>query len=135
MPLTGRCHCSSIRYEIDGPPLARMLCHCSDCRRHAGAPVVGWAMFPAAALRLIRGEPRVYHSSEHGRRHFCGDCGTGLLYVNAHVLPDLVDVQIASLDDPSAVPPDCHVQTDEQIEWMRHAHRLPTFARYPPSAH
>ncbi|MFN9849054.1 MAG: GFA family protein [Alphaproteobacteria bacterium] len=35
--------------------MAHALCHCSDCRRHAGAPVVGWTMYPEEALRITRG--------------------------------------------------------------------------------
>jgi hypothetical protein len=72
--LTGRCHCGAIRYELKGAPNWSALCHCSDCRRHAGAPVVGWAAFPENALTLSQGQPKVYGSSEHGRRHFCADC-------------------------------------------------------------
>ncbi len=42
MKLTGGCHCGAIRYEVEGEPLTHALCHCSDCRRHSGAPMVGW---------------------------------------------------------------------------------------------
>ena len=83
----GHCHCGAIRYEVEGEANWSALCHCADCRRHAGAPVVGWAAFPESSLRVIEGRPKVYHSSEHGRRHFCGDCGTGLFYFNSANLP------------------------------------------------
>ncbi len=97
---TGHCHCGAIRYEVQGAPNWSALCHCGDCRRHAGAPVVGWSAFPEDALKLLKGKPKVYKSSEHGRRHFCADCGTGLFYYNAVNLPGIADVQIATLDDP-----------------------------------
>jgi hypothetical protein len=132
MTLTGRCHCGAIRYEADGAPATRALCHCSDCRRHSGAPMVGWAMFPEGAFRVTAGQPRIYRSSEDGRRHFCADCGTGLFYTNATNLPGIVDVQIGTLDDPGSVAPDVHVQTAERLPWMERAHELPAFDRYPP---
>ncbi|KAB1073285.1 GFA family protein [Methylobacterium planeticum] len=128
--LTGRCHCEAVRYEMPSEVLHHALCHCADCRRHAGAPMVAWAMVPAAQVR-ITGEPVVYHSSEHGRRHFCGQCGTSLFYVNEAMLPGMIDVQTGTLDDPDALPARAHIQTAERIGWMATAHELPTFARYP----
>ncbi|MBM3341465.1 MAG: GFA family protein [Betaproteobacteria bacterium] len=132
MILEGGCHCGAVRYRIEGDAITHALCHCSDCRRHAGAPMVGWTMYPIDALRITKGSPKVYASSEHGRRHFCGDCGTGLLYYNAHILPGIVDVQSATYDDPQAVPARVHIQVAERLSWMVKAHELPAFERYPP---
>ena len=132
MAITGGCHCGAIRYEVEGAALTHALCHCVDCRRHAGAPMVGWTMYPAAALKVVKGAPKVYQSSAHGRRHFCGDCGTGVFYANAEVLPGIVDVQSATYDDPDAVPAQAHIQVADRIHWMERAHELPVFERYPP---
>lgn len=132
MALTGGCHCGAIRYEVSGAPVTHALCHCRDCRRHAGAPLVGWAMFAADAVKTLRGTPKVYASSEHGRRHFCPDCGTGLFYTNGDILPGIIDVQSATLDDPDALPARAHIQVAERIAWMKTAHALPQFERYPP---
>ena len=128
---TGHCHCGAVRYEVDAEPKWSALCHCGDCRRHAGAPVVGWVAFPADALKIARGQSKIYRSSEHGRRHFCPDCGTGLFYFNAVNLPGIADVQSATLDDPDAIAPQIHVQTAERLAWMERAHELPAFPRYP----
>lgn len=128
--LTGQCHCGAIRYEMPDEVLHHALCHCSDCRRHAGAPMVGWAMVPADQFSVV-GNPRVYESSEHGRRHFCGDCGTGLFYVNEAVFPGMIDVQSGTLDSLDALPAQVHIQTAERIGWMETAHELPAFERYP----
>lgn len=132
MTITGGCHCGAIRYEALGEPITHALCHCNDCRRHAGAPMVGWTMFPADAVKLTRGEPKVYASSKEGRRHFCGACGTGLFYRNAVVLPGILDIQSGTYDDPDATPARAHIQVAERISWMERAHELPTFDRYPP---
>lgn len=132
MTMTGGCHCGAIRYEVEGEPFTHALCHCSDCRRHAGAPMVGWTMYPETAVRLTRGTPKVYQSSDHGRRHFCGDCGTGVFYLNSQNLPGIIDVQSATYDDPAAIPAHAHIQVAERISWMKTAHTLPAFDRFPP---
>lgn len=127
--LHGQCHCGRIQYDMQAEVLHHALCHCSDCRRHAGAPMVGWAMLAADKVK-ITGTPKVYHSSEYGRRLFCGDCGTGLFYTNEKILPGLIDVQSATLDETDLLPAQKHVQTAESIGWMETAHDLLKLARY-----
>ncbi len=43
----------------------------------------------------------------------------------------MVDVQTGTLDDPSALPAQAHIQVAERIDWMETAHELPMFERYP----
>lgn len=129
----GGCHCGAVRYSLMGAPHSHALCHCTDCRRHAGAPMVAWAMFTHDAVKIEKGAVKVYHSSENGRRHFCAECGTGLFYTNDVILPGITDVQSATLDDPNALAPRAQIQVADRIGWMAHAHELPTFDRYPPA--
>ncbi len=88
--MKGRCHCGSVKYEVTGEAITHALCHCSDCRRCAGAPMVGWAMFPENCVKVI-GETKIYKSSQHARREFCPQCGTGLFYRNAEILPGITN--------------------------------------------
>ena len=127
---SGGCHCGAIRYEMPDQVAHHALCHCTDCRRASGAPAVAWAMAQADQV-TITGEPLTYASSEHGRRLFCGACGTSLFYTNDVVFPGLIDVQSATLDDPDSIPLQAQIQTAERIGWMGHLEALPAFERYP----
>lgn len=130
--LTGGCHCGAIRYEAADTPNRHSVCHCTDCRRSAGAPMVAWAVYAAGDVRVTKGQPKVRVSSEHGRRHFCPECGTGLFYTNEAFLPGLIDVQTATLDEPDRImAPSAQVQVAERIGWMSEAHALQAFDRYP----
>lgn len=130
--LTGGCHCGAVRYEISGAARRHNLCHCRDCRRSAGAPLVGWAAFRDRDFRLTAGTPCTYASSAEGRRHFCARCGTGLFYTSKSIFPGEIDLQTATLDDPDAVLAPCaHIQVAERIGWMQDAHTLPQFQRFP----
>ncbi len=134
MIITGGCHCGAVRFQAKGDPITHALCHCTDCRRHAGAPMVGWTMYPLDAVKVTKGQPKIYRSSVQGRRHFCPDCGTGLFYVNDVALPGIIDIQSATYDNPDAVPAQVHIQLAERITWMERVHELPTFDRFPPMA-
>lgn len=131
MELTGGCHCGAVRYVVSGEPKHVALCHCSDCRRSSGAPMVGWAAFAEDELRIDAGELTTFNSSGTAMRSFCPRCGTGLFYRNAEMLPGIVDVQCATLDDPEQLPPTIHIQVAERISWMAQQHDLPAFARFP----
>lgn len=127
---TGQCHCGAIHYSMPTAVEHHALCHCQDCRRHSGAPMVGWALVGRDALELT-GEPKTYASSEHGRRLFCGDCGTGLFYTNEAIFPGQIDVQTGTLDDPDLIPAQAQIQTAERIGWMEKLDQMPVFERYP----
>jgi hypothetical protein len=58
MAITGGCHCGAVRYEAEGEALTHALCHCKDCRRHAGAPMVGWTSIKKARSRSRKARQR-----------------------------------------------------------------------------
>lgn len=130
MTITGRCRCGAISYVAEGEPLHHALCHCGDCRRSAGAPMVGWIAFREEQV-VVTGRPVRYASSPGVSREFCGTCGTGLFYRNPQMLPGIVDIQSATLDAAEQHPPGAHIQVAERLGWMGMAHELPTFEHYP----
>jgi hypothetical protein len=131
MELQGGCQCGAVRYKVDGEPQHVALCHCEACRKSAGAPAVAWAAFAEGEFALLQGELTTYNSSGSAMRSFCPTCGTGIAYRNADMLPGIVDIQAATLDDPDALPVQAQIQTAERIGWMASAHELPQFERYP----
>ncbi len=131
MVLTGGCHCGAVRYAVSGEPKHVALCHCSDCRKSAGAPMVSWAAFVESDFAVTQGNPVTFNSSGSALRSFCGNCGSGLYYRNADYLPGIVDIQSATLDDPEQLSPGAHIQVAERLHWMETAHELPRFERFP----
>lgn len=125
----GGCHCGAVRYLARGAPNHSSVCHCSDCRRCAGATGVAWAGFPIDGVE-VQGELATYCSSPGVERKFCLICGTGLFYVTADA-PEQVDIQTATLDEPDALPPTRRVQLAEAVSWEADMHKLPGFERFP----
>ena len=114
----------------EGEPKHSSVCHCVDCRRTTGALTTGWIGFPSEGF-TVEGETRVYNSSEGVDRHFCAACGTSLFYFNEAMLPGLVDILTATLDDPENYPPQLHVQMADALPWEATLGELPRFERYP----
>jgi hypothetical protein len=128
--LEGGCHCGAVRYLAAGQPYHATLCHCTDCRRTAGAPAVAWFTVRADGFRITRGEPRSYRSSAAATRTFCPVCGTALTYRRDGL--DEVDITIASLDRPEAVPPEDHTFARSRLHWMDGLASLPHHATLRP---
>lgn len=122
--LEGGCHCGALRYRITAPPIDTGYCHCRICQRTTGAPVLAWTHVPIEAFDVTQGRPVVYKSSPWGERHFCGACGTQLLYRDSEA-PKTLDINVGSLDDPEAVTPDYHIFTASRIGWFEVADKLP----------
>jgi hypothetical protein len=125
--LAGGCLCGDIRYRIDALPVEALYCHCAMCRRAHGAPVVAWLTVRRADFLITAGNPHDYRSSSKAIRCFCGRCGTPLTW-RAVANPVLIDVSIASLDDPATVAPSFHLWTESRIGWFDTPDHLP---RYP----
>ena len=130
--LCGGCLCGDIRFRVRGRPVASVFCHCTLCRRAAGAPLTAWAMFPLPAFQLERGALAIYASSPGVERGFCGRCGTTLSF-SASFLPGLIDLTIASFDEPERLPPQLHMWETRRIPWLQLADELPRHAELPPA--
>jgi len=129
--ITGGCQCGEVRYEVDSATDRHALCHCADCRASAGAPAVAWMAVAENEFRVTKGSARAYNSSGKSMRYFCPNCGTGLYFTNDEMLPGIVDVQSATLDDPEAHQPQVQIQCAERLGYMTGLEEMPTFERWP----
>jgi len=128
--IRGGCLCGATRYVVRGTPHVVAFCHCSMCRRSAGAPVTAWAMFDADNFEFEKGEPHTYTSSPGVQRRFCPRCGTQLIFM-ADFLPGLVDVTVGSMDEPDALPPQMHIWDSRRIAWVQLSTDLPRHQELP----
>jgi hypothetical protein len=135
-PFTGGCACGAIRYESTAAPVVMLHCHCRDCQRSSGGPFSSFVIVPKEAFKLLQGSPRFHASpSEAGgetHRGFCPECGAPIV-VKPDVVPHLVAIRTASLDDPSGCSPQLDVWTSDAHPWDQMNAALPKFEKYPPS--
>jgi len=123
--LTGGCLCGTVRYEASAPFTRASICHCSMCRKAAGAPYMSFLTLPRAQLRLTAGTPATYRSSERAERGFCASCGTALFYDELGA--DYLDVSSATLDEPGQAPPSDQIFAADAISWVDAVPALPSY--------
>ena len=123
----GGCLCGSVRYRIDGEPIASGICHCRTCRKAASGPNSPFVVLARSQFVLTQGKPVEFRSSPPVTRGFCGACGSPLTY-RTDDKPDRMDVMTCSLDDPDAVPPEFHVWASHKLAWECIGDQLPVYA-------
>ena len=129
-PVTGGCLCGAVRFRIEEPPDWISYCHCRDCRKATGAPLVAFVGAATVALRFEgEVEPTHYGSSPEVRRSFCPRCGSPIAYEDAG-LPGMTFVLLGTLDRPEAFPPRHHAFESQRLPWLRIDDDLPRHARF-----
>lgn len=124
--LKGGCYCGAIRYQAAGTPYNESNCHCSICRRTAGAPFVAWFSVRKDSFVFLQGNPTAFRSSTKAVRRFCGRCGTQLTFEGSDT-PGEIDINTVSLDEPNALPPKDHIHTGSRLSWVKLADGLPEY--------
>lgn len=109
LPLTGRCLCQQVRYELNAAPYMLYVCHCTDCQRQSGS-AFGMSMpAPRAALTLTGAEPASFRRSLPSGRtsyvRFCGVCGTRVFAEPVDHSSGVVVIRPGTLDDTRWLKP------------------------------
>jgi hypothetical protein len=130
-PLTGRCACGAVRYQLTSKPFDAGWCHCRTCQLNSGAPAMVFASVPHGDLVFTEGADMVrrFASSSFGHRLFCGACGTPLAMAVDHQ-PETIDFSVATLERPDLVAPGFHIFWASRIGWFEPGDALPRHDRF-----
>lgn len=135
--LTGGCQCGAVRYALDQAPANVHVCHCRMCQKAVGGPFAVICPVPKSALRITRGTPSHFMSSDVGRRGFCARCGTPLTFDYPDA--DDVGVLVGSLDEPDRAPPENQYGNESRVSWYSGLIAVPgntrTYASNPEMLH
>ena len=126
----GGCLCGALRYRASGAPLWVSHCHCRMCQRHTGSAFATFVGFASDCIEWTSGQPSLYQSSERVERGFCAACGSTITFERAH--ESEIDVTAGSLDRPESIEPEFHMNTENQVPWLKLADGLPCHHRFPP---
>ncbi len=126
--VTGGCLCGSVRYEADVFLKNGYICHCTMCQRSSGQPAEIAVPIKAGTLRYTGAEPKYYAASKMGKRGFCAECGSRIVWQAIKPEDDWwTNLSVGSLDDPSGARPTCHIFYDTRLPWFDLYEDLPSF--------
>ena len=128
--ITGSCLCDAVRYELSEPPIEAGTCHCRMCQKSTGGAFMAMPKFSRPALRFTKGGPKLYRSSSIKEKGFCAICGSllfdrYLISKSEQITPDMVWIQLGTLDHPETVPIDFHAGVESQLPWVHFDDGLP----------
>ncbi len=118
-PLTGRCMCGAVAFEVSEPLLGAAYCYCKRCQRRTGTAFSVTALTAVGSFRLTEGEDAVsnYEPGDGGwNKSFCSRCG-GQVYTTNPDNPDLIAVRMGALDQDPGIRPGVHQFVDYAAEW------------------
>lgn len=126
--VTGGCLCENVRYEAEVFLKSGIYCHCRICQKSSGQPAEITVPIKAGSLIFVKSEPKYYASSAYGKRGFCEECGSRLVWKAAHPEDDwLTNLTVGSLDDATEARPSNHIHVDSQLPWYRVDDGLPKY--------
>lgn len=126
--LKGSCYCKAIQYEIEGPPLGIVHCHCTMCRRLHGSGYSTWLSVSKQDLKLVAEQSAITQCavSERTTKSFCSKCGTTLFSVTRDY-PNVVGLLLGTVTTPVELRPTGHYFYSDKAKWIEIHDRLPTY--------
>jgi len=132
MKFTGGCVCGGNQYVLKSRPVALIDCHCIDCRRSTGGPYITWGSVPREDLVITKGAPpKIVYANRI--RSFAACCGTHLFLEDTKD-SEMIDVTIASLDDPTPFAPQKVIFLEDKLPWVVIDESLPSFPTIPKTS-
>lgn len=106
LPLTGRCNCGEVRFEVTAPLISSSYCHCTRCQRRTGTAASANARTAPGSFRIVAGEDklRAWKPRDGFEKWFCGECGSALFSRDPDD-PDEVGVRMGTFDTDPGVRP------------------------------
>ncbi len=132
MTYEGGCLCGQVRWAATAPPANARVCHCRLCQRWTGGPFFARAVFLAEAFSHT-GQTTRWPTSPRVDRLSCARCGTPM-FSQPNDEPARTGVSLATLDDPAALRPECHIWVSSKLDWVRLDDGLPQFVEGAPPA-
>ncbi len=117
--LHGSCQCGAVEFHVDGDPTLIGHCHCNECRRATGAAFTTYVDCRRDDVSFDAGQPRIYNSSPHVRRTFCGDCGSPIAW-ESDKDPGTICFFIGVFKEAGSLVPQAggDTHTHEKLPWL-----------------
>ena len=126
--VSGGCLCGRVRYDADVYLTDGYICHCTICQKSTGQPAEITVLIKPGSLRYRGDAPKYFQSSSGGKRGFCPDCGSRIVWQAIASEDDwMTNLCVGSLDNPADARVTSHIYADTQLPWYNPCEGLPKF--------
>ncbi len=113
----GHCRCEAVVITARGEPELTVYCHCDDCRRATGAPVLASVGFPKIGITWEADDTLKRYKEGTATRLFCSNCGSPVAW--EHDSADhMTFFNTGFMDNPNDFPPTYHTFAGQKLEWL-----------------
>ena len=116
-PLTGRCACGAVRFEVTAPFETAGYCHCLRCQHRSGALASLNAFVRPEGFAITAGEEklRTWRPEGGSPKSFCEECG-------GHVFSGHPDgayrvIRFGALEGDPGIRPQWHMWLESAPDW------------------
>lgn len=131
-PVTGKCNCGAVTWQMAAEPLAVAACHCTNCRTQSGAAysvnLVALTSNVSVDGPIKSYEDKATSSGKPVMRDFCTECGSPIRSVIT-ANPAVVVLKAGTADEAGRFAPTIHVWTQSKLPWVQIPEGVPSFAR------
>ncbi|HSF95969.1 MAG TPA: GFA family protein [Thermohalobaculum sp.] len=122
--------CGAVRFQARGSPSRTIHCHCTDCRKHTGAPMACLAVYTHDQVTFSGEDRGLYASTPGVARTFCPRCGASLTFeTDLRGNGRVCAIHISAFDGPESLTATHHSYYAERISWFDVADDLPRYKR------
>lgn len=118
-PLTGRCACGAVRFEVTESFSSAGYCHCHRCQRRSGVPWSFNGLVEASGFELVAGaeELSTWQPEGGGRtKSFCWRCG-GHVFGGDPAAGELIAVRFGALEGDPEIEPSWRAWVSSAPDW------------------
>jgi len=133
LPITGRCLCGDIKFQITQQPRKMGLCFCRSCQIKSGSDHIAFISVEVDAANIdgpIKWYQAVGDSGKPKRHGFCPNCGTNL-FGKPDLWPHILIVYAGALDNPTVYKPAINIWLEDAPAWACVDTNLPKFNKNP----
>lgn len=124
----GHCRCEGVVISVSSEPEETVYCHCDDCRRSAGAPLIAAAGFKKKNVTWEASDTLAEYVSGSCTRFFCQRCGSPVAQTHESAA-ELIFFNTGFMDEPEKFPPTFHSFEGDQLSWLELTDSLPRYEK------
>jgi hypothetical protein len=116
-PLTGRCGCGAVRFEVRAPFESSRYCHCHRCQRRTGTSSGAGAGVPRAAVEFTSGAELIRAWEPEGGmpKAYCVECGGHLF--SGSLDDDFISIRLGAVEGDPGIRPEYHQWVSSAAVW------------------